>query len=157
MTVSERPKIVPLDAAAFAADAERVTNEVLLEEWLSLYHPEAVAEWMMDGAYERHEGLPAIRVAATGLARVWKEHNLQVKKTVECADDESIVLTWRGGFRGGSKQFGTEIWTLRDGLVVRHQMYGYFDVRSSDSWLARLRVFASDPRTTIALVLNSRH
>ncbi len=112
-----------LDAIAFAADAERITNNVLLDEWLGLYHDDAVAEWIADGAYERHEGLDAIRHAATALARVWREQGLRVHKTVECADAETIVLTWTGGFRGGDRQFGTEIWTLRDGKVARVERY----------------------------------
>jgi hypothetical protein len=145
-----------LDAAAFAADAERITNDVLLDEWLSLYHEDAVAEWIADGAYERHEGADAIRAAATALARVWREQRLRVRKTVQCADAENVVLTWTGGFRGGDRQFGTEIWTLRDGLVVRHQMYAYLDLRPSSSWLARLRLLIASPRIALALLRNQR-
>jgi len=145
-----------LDAAAFAADAERITNNVLLDEWLSLYHEDAVAEWIADGAYERHAGIDAIRAAATAMAEVWREQRLRVRKTVECADAETIVLTWKGGFRGAERQFGTEIWTLRDGLVVRHQMYAYLDVRPSSSLFARLRILLSAPRVALSLQRHQR-
>lgn len=153
MTMTTTPA---LDAAAFAADAERITNNVLLDEWLSLYHDDAVAEWMADGAYERHEGVAAIRRAATEMAGLWRDQRLQVRKSVACADDETIVLTWRGGFRGDDKQFGTEIWTLRDGLVVRHQMYAYLSVRPSSSLRARLRMAISAPRIALAVLRYQR-
>ena len=143
-----------LDAAAFASEAERITNNALLEEWLALYHEDAVAEWIADGAYERHEGLDAIRRAATAMAATWAAQRLRVRKTVECADADTIVLTWRGGFRGADSQFGTEIWTLRDGRVARHQMYAYLDVRPSNSLKARLRVLISAPRVAISFARN---
>ena len=143
-----------LDAIAFAADAERITNNVLLDEWLSLYHDDAVAEWIADGAYERHEGIDAIRRAATAMAATWADNRLRVRKTVECADEDTIVLTWRGGFRDAERQFGTEIWTLRHGRVVRHQMYAYLDVRPSSSLKARLRVLFSAPRVAISFARN---
>ena len=142
------------DAAVFAADAERITNGALLDEWLSLYHEDAVAEWIADGAYERHEGLDAIRRAATAMAATWSQQSLRVRKTVECADAHTIVLTWRGGFRGAERQFGTEIWTLRDGRVARHQMYAYLDVRPSNTLRARLRVLLNAPRVAISFARN---
>ncbi len=52
---------VVIDGAAFAAEAERLTNGALVEEWIAWYHPEAVVEWIVDGAYERHVGLDEIR------------------------------------------------------------------------------------------------
>jgi ketosteroid isomerase-like protein len=145
-----------LDAAAFAADAERITNAALLDEWLSLYAPDAVAEWIADGAYERHEGFDAIRRAATAMAATWRERSLRVRKHVECADADTIVLTWTGGFDGVTRQFGTEIWTLRDGRVVHHQMYAYLDVRPSTSLRARLRLLLNAPRLAITHLGNQR-
>lgn len=145
-----------LDAAAFAADAERITNAALLDEWLGVYADDAVAEWIADGAYERHEGIDAIRRAATAMAATWKDHRLRVRKHVECTDEHTVVLTWRGGFDGGERQFGTEIWTFRDGRVVRHQMYAYLDVRPSATLTARLRVFISAPRVAVSFMRNQR-
>lgn len=144
--------IEPIDATAFAANAERITNAALLDEWLPLYAPDAVAEWIVDGARETHHGIQAIRVAATELAHLWRTLGLHVRKTVECADSTTIVLTWTGGFGRQDRQFGTEIWTLRDGLVVRHQMYAYLDVRPATSWLARIRLSAASPRVALTLL-----
>ena len=150
-TLVDRPL---LDAAAFAADAERITNNVLLDEWLSLYADDAVCEWIADGASERHEGIEAIRVAATAMAATWTQQRLRVRKTVECADADTIVLNWRGGFGGGERQFGTELWTLRDGRVARHQMYAYLDVRPSTSLRARLRLLLASPRVAVTHARN---
>lgn len=155
-TATATPPAPTVDAEAFAADAERITNNVLLDEWVAVYADDAVAEWIADGAYERHEGIAAIRKAATAMAGVWRDHRLHVRKTVQCADGKTIALTWTGGFDGGHRQFGTEIWTFRDGLVVRHQMYAYLDVRPSSSLVARLRVLATKPRLAVSLVRHQR-
>jgi ketosteroid isomerase-like protein len=145
-----------LDAAAFAVEAERMTNNALLDEWLALYHPDAVAEWIVDGAYQRYDGLNAIRPAAAVLASVWRTQRLRVHKIPQCADADTIVLTWQGGFRGRTRQFGTEIWTFRDGRVTHHQMYAYLDVRPRTSAWARLRVLLTEPRVAISLLWQER-
>ena len=145
-----------IDAKAFAADAERITNNVLLDEWLAVYADDAVAEWIADGAYERHDGIDQIRKAATAMAGVWRDHRLHVRKSVQCADEDTVVLTWTGGFDGGHRQFGTEIWTFRDGLVIRHQMYAYLDVRPSTALLARLHLLATAPRLALSLLRHQR-
>lgn len=156
MTTNDHSGHQALAATAFAANAERITNQVLTEEWLELYAPDAIAEWIVDGAYERHEGIEAVRAAVRDLASLWRKLGLHVRKTVECADHDTIVISWTGGFRGTDRQFGTEIWTLRQGLVIRHQMYAYLDVRPSTSLLARLRLAATSPRVALAL-LAQRH
>jgi hypothetical protein len=138
------------DAVAFAANAERITNDALLDEAVALFRDDAVAEWIFDGAHERHDGIDAIRSALTVLASVWRERQLRVRKTVECVGTDSIVLSWRGGFCGAQNQFGIEIWTLRNGLVVRHQMYGYLDVRPRASLRAAMRLLTVAPRTVLS-------
>jgi hypothetical protein len=147
-----------LDAAAFAANAERMTNNALLDEWLALYRDDAIVEWVIDGAKQHHKGIAAITRAATVLAGVWRSQRLHVRKTVECADANTIVLSWRGGFRGRQRQFGTEIWTIKDGRVARHQMYAYLDVRPNTSLWALLRVGIAAPRIAASFLFNQlRH
>lgn len=145
-----------LDAVWFAAEAERITNEAGLDEMLALYHHDAVAEWIIDGAYQRHDGIDEIHPAATVMAEIWRKHRPRVRKTLQCCDSGTIVLTYEGGFRGRTNQFGTEIWTLRDGLVARHQMYVYLDVRPRDSLRAKLRVLLTDPRVTLSMLWRER-
>ncbi|MGW4351448.1 nuclear transport factor 2 family protein [Nocardia sp. NPDC004582] len=141
----------PPDASAFAADIERITNGGLLDELLALFAPDAVADWIMDGAHDQHRGIAAIRTAATELVAVGNALGLHVRKTVQCADQNTIALTWTGGFGRGDRQFGTEIWTFRDGLVVHQQMYSYFDVRPSTSPLASARLLTVAPKVVAAL------
>lgn len=149
---SGRDELKPaLDPAAFAANAERITNAGLIDEWLPLYASDAVAEWIVDGARETHRGIYAISTAATELAHLWRTLGLHVRKTVECADSTTIVLTWTGGFGREHGQFGTEIWTFRDQLVTRHQMYAYLDVRPSTSPVAQIRLAATSPRVILAI------
>lgn len=143
-------------ATAFMAEAERITNDALGDEWLALYAPDAVAEWVVDGAYERHEGLDALRRAVAAQAALWRREGLRVTKHLECASEDTVVLTWRGGFGGGDRQFGTEIWTLEGGRVTHHQMYAYQDVRPVSSPWARLRLLIMDPRVTLAALRERR-
>ncbi|WP_167669912.1 nuclear transport factor 2 family protein [Nocardia mikamii] len=142
----------PPDVSAFAADIERITNEGLVDELLALFAPDAVADWIMDGAHDRHHGIAAIRAATTELVAVGTALGLHVRKTVRCADRDTIVLTWTGGFGASDRQFGTEIWTFRDGLVVRQQMYSYLDVRAGTSPLAGLRLLTVSPKVVAALL-----
>lgn len=146
-----------LDATQFAENAERITNQALTAEMLALYAPDAVVEWIIDGAYESHEGLDAIRPAVTAMSDLWRTRRLHVRKQPQCADADKVVLTYSGGFAGGERLFGTEIWTLRGGLVVRHQMYAYLDVRPRTSLWAQIRVALMDPRTALRAILIDRY
>ena len=78
-------------------------------------------------------------------AALWRQHRLRVRKTVECADDQTVVLTGKGGFRGRERQFGTETWTLRDGLVIRHQMYAEMGSPSQSTYSARASATQARP------------
>lgn len=153
-----------LDAAAFAANAQRLTNaaglgldcDAIVEEWMSLYHDDAVVEWVVEGVCERHRGVAAIRPAARMMVDVWRDQRLHVEKTVECGDAETIVLSWTGGFRGRGGQVGIEIWTLRDGLVVHHRMHGYLGLHAATSWRGRLRILLASPRLAFSVQAHRR-
>lgn len=139
-------------ADEFLADAQRITNEGLVDELLGKFADDAVAEWIMDGAADTYRGIDEIRAAAVELFEVCHAQHLHVEKTLECASADTLVFSWTGGFNGGTRQFGTEIWTFRDGLIVRHQMYSYLDVRPSASPLAGLRLLTTAPKVVAALV-----
>ncbi|WP_370185240.1 nuclear transport factor 2 family protein [Rhodococcus wratislaviensis] len=145
------PQHITGDPTDFAAQVERITNEGLLEELLALYAPDAVADWIMDGAHDRHEGIAAIRDAATELFTVCTALRLRVRKTVVCAGSDTVVITWTGGFADADRQVGTEIWTYRDGLIVHHQMHSYLDVRASSSPVATLRLLTVAPKVVVTL------
>ncbi|MDF3309940.1 nuclear transport factor 2 family protein [Rhodococcus sp. T2V] len=138
------------DPRQFATDIERITNEGLVDELMAKFAPDAVADWVMDGARDRHVGIDAIRAAVVELTDVCHTLDLKVNKRVECADENTIVMSWTGGFAGADNQFGIEICTLRGGLIVRQQMYSYLDVRSSRSPWASLRLLTVAPRVVAA-------
>ena len=144
--------------AAFAARAQQLTNLASAEGWLGLYHPDAVADWIVDGARERHEGIDAIRPAATLMAELWRRHRFRVRKHLQCATDDCVVLTFDGTFGGRGCVTGAEIWTFRDGLVVHHWMSVYLDARPRTSRWAQFRVLITAPRIAVtALRLQRKH
>ncbi|GAC70906.1 hypothetical protein GS4_43_00330 [Gordonia soli NBRC 108243] len=118
---------------------------------MALYDADATAEWVFDGMAETHRGISEISAAADELATLWRSRALTVHKQVESATADTIVLSWTGGFGGRDSQIGVEIWTLADGLVVGHRMYGHLDVRASDQLAARLRLAATSPRIATAI------
>ncbi len=130
-----------VDGAAFAARAQQLTNLASAEGWLGLYHPDAVADWIVDGARERHERIDAIRPAAMLMAELWRRHRFRVRKHLRCATDECVVLT----FGGRGCVTGAEIWTFRDGLVVHHWLSVHLDARPRTSQWAQFRVLITAP------------
>lgn len=147
-----------VDGAAFAARAQRLTNLASTEGWLGLYHPDAVADWIVDGARERHEGIDAIRPAATLMAELWRRHRFRVRKYPQCATDDCVVLTLDGTFGVRGCVTGAEIWTFRGGLVVHHWMSVHLDARPRTSRWAQFRVLITAPRIAVtALRLQYRH
>ena len=140
------------DALEFLAHAQRITNEGRVDELLAMFGDDASAEWIMDGAADTYRGIDDIRTAATELFAVCHQLGLHVTKSLECEGKDTLVFSWTGGFHGRTNQFGTEIWTFRDGLIVRHQMYSYLDVRPSSSPVAALRLTAVSPRVVGALL-----
>lgn len=131
------------DPRQWIAGNERITNTADLDAWMALYAPEAVLETVTSGAFERAEGIEAIRPVAAAIVDVGRRCRLKVEKRFVAADDGVIVNTWSGGFGGRDRQFGSEIWTLRDdGLAVHHEMYTFMDVRPSTHPVAALRALA---------------
>lgn len=142
--------------AAFVAAAQRITNASSLGEALSLFHDDCVAEWVFDGVYQRHHGLAEISQAMDAMMGVNRELSLFGRKQLVCADPTTIVNTWRGGFRGDERQFGTEIWTLKDAQVVHHQMYIYMRLRPVESVVGQLRMLVHVPRTALTWFKHER-
>jgi hypothetical protein len=151
--IAARDRIDPrLDPRAWVNNNERITNDADRDAWLALYAPDAVFEAITDGGYDRLEGLPAIESAVGALIGVLAEHRLRVQKRFVSATQDTVVNTWSGGFAGRNRQFGTEIWTLRDALVVRHEQYTFLDVRPSSHFWSRVRaLFGGELRVKLAL------
>jgi ketosteroid isomerase-like protein len=151
--VAVRHPIDPrIDPRAWVINNERITNQADRAGWLALYAPDAVYEAITDGAYDRLEGLPAIARGVGALIGVLAEHRLRVQKRFVSATHDTVVNTWSGGFAGRTRQFGMEIWTLRDALVVRHEQYTFLEVRPSEDIRSRVRaLFGGELRVKLAV------
>jgi ketosteroid isomerase-like protein len=146
-------RIHPLrEPEAWIQNNERITNEADLEAWLSLYAPDVVFEAITDGASDRAEGFENVAASVMAVAALCKSRRLTIRKRFVAAQGNVIVNAWSGGFEGRDRQFGLEIWTLRDDKVVRHEQYTFMDVRPSESLTAKLRaLFAGEFAIKLAL------
>jgi len=144
------------DGAAFRAAAERITNNRLTYQWLSLYHPDAVVEWIVDGALQQHGGLEEIRNAVEAMAHLWRRNDFRVSKELLCTSVDSIVLGFEGTFHGRGHAAGTEVWTFRDNRVIHHRMHAYLDVRPRSSRRAQARVLLASPRVALSALRHDR-
>lgn len=141
-----------IDPAAWVANNERITNEADLDGWLALYAPDAVLEMVTAGAFERADGIEEIRPMVEAVVETCSRFELKIEKEFVAASGDVVVNRWSGGFRGRSRQFGTEIWTLRGDLAVRHEMYTFLDVRPATDLRAGVRaLLAGEPRVVLAL------
>jgi ketosteroid isomerase-like protein len=141
------------EPAAWIANNERITNEGDLAGWLALYAPDVVFEAITDGASDRIEGIERVTAAVEVMGELCKRHRLRVQKRFVAAMGDVIVNTWTGGFAGRERQFGVEIWTLRDDKVVRQEQYMFMDVRPARSATAKLRaLFSGELAIKLALV-----
>lgn len=148
-----------VDPRAWVRNNERISNEGDREGWIALYAPEVVFEAITDGSYERRAGLEQMRDVVHVMCTVLAKHRLRVQKRFIVGTPEVVVNGWIGGFGDRQRQHGVEIWTLRaqDGLVARHEMYTYCDVRPGTSLIGRLRVlFAGEARVKLALGAGER-
>lgn len=150
---AQRSRIDPrTDPELWIMNNQRITNERDIHGWLALYAEDAALDYITDGAHDRIEGIEAIEKSARALGSVFLKYGLQVEKKFVCATDTVIVNTWTGGFEGRSKQFGVEIWTLREDLVVHQEQYMFLEVQSSKSLKAQLRLLlAGEPRVMLSL------
>lgn len=143
------------DPVAFVANAQRITNDAVVDDAVALFHPDCVAEWTFDGITSRYVGIDEIRRALTTTLGVFRDQQLAGRKVLVCSDERTIVNTWRGGFHGNDRQTGIEIWSFRDGLVIHHEMAVYLHATSRWSplgLLRQLRLFIATPRVVISQV-----
>lgn len=144
------------DPDFFASEAERITNNALLDDLISVFHQDAVVEWITDGVVQRYEGIEEISQAAAVLVAVWSDQKLKVKKAVEASGPDAIVLSWTGAFRDGNHQIGTEFLTFADGKVIHQRLYTFLNVRPESSVFAKLHLLTTAPRVALSFLRNQR-
>jgi ketosteroid isomerase-like protein len=151
------------DPLAFVAAAEAATNAADAPAAAALYAKDAVLEVITDGARERHVGSARVGQAWAAYFEALGAAGLHVTKELLAAEDRVIVNRWSGtrtgllGRSSAANVTGVEYWRFDDdGLVVSHQLYGFLNVRPSNTAGARLRLVTSYPRLAIRLLLAQR-
>ncbi len=151
------PGRLPDDPEAFVTAAERAVNERDLEAWVRVYAPGAVLRSVTDGARGEHYGADAIRQAVAGYLAGMEATGFELRKELLDAAEGLVVNRWESRFRAGRRGEGIETWRFgADGQVVEHTMLTFFDVRSSTSAIARLRLMAAYPRIALAFLRATR-
>lgn len=143
---------VVVDAEAFVAEAERLTNTYDVAGAAAVYAADASLELVTDGAVQWHRGRSAISDAWAIVLGAGQRAGFVVEKEVVAASERTIVNRWTGSFRHGGRCRGVESWVLdADGLVVEHRAETFLDVRPGASFRGRLAVLLASPRVALQL------
>ncbi|HCS58147.1 MAG TPA: hypothetical protein DIW80_13865 [Gordonia polyisoprenivorans] len=91
---------------------ERTSNEALVDEWIALYAPDATAEWLIDGAADRYQGVGAIRPIVIELTALWRVLRLR-SKALRFSGNPSPDTDRRNPMHDGGIDAGRITWTTR--------------------------------------------
>lgn len=145
------------DAAAFVAEAERITNEADLDAQIAIYTPDALYEHINDGAVERFQGIDDIAAAWRVYMAVARDTGVHITKRLLAADGDTIANDWRGQTRSGGVMRGQEYWRLtEDGRVHEHVMIGFLNVKPTTSLVQRARLLLTSPRAALSFMRADR-
>jgi hypothetical protein len=144
---------LPDDPAAFVAAAERGINEYDLDSTAAVYASDGRLENYVDGAFETWDGGDSIRAAWGAYLDAMRERRFTLRKELLSAEGDTIVNTWTGSLGGRTDAQGIEYWRFDgDGKVREHRMYSLMNVKPSTSPLARLRMAAAYPLSSLAFL-----
>lgn len=141
------------EAAAFVAEAERMTNERDVDGIRTVFAPDGRWTTVVDGTLIESTGVEEIRRTWALLCAVMERRGMHVTKTLVAADERTTVNEWVGTVRGSEAARGIEVW-VRDGagLVVDQRLYTFSDVRPENSPVQNLRMLLAHPVTAAAFV-----
>jgi hypothetical protein len=140
-----------LDAAAFVAEAERMTNERDVDGIREVFATDAHWTTTLDGTVLESHGIDAIHRDWGLLCAVMERRQMFVAKTLVLADERTIVNVWVGTVAGRDSARGIEVWVRdADGRVVDQRLYGFSDARPDTSVVQNLRMLVAHPRTAVA-------
>ena len=147
----------PVDAHAFVADAQRITNERDVEAVRAVFAPDARQTVVLDGIVMTPHGVDEIveqwRMTCDFMAR----RRLFVTKNVLSADGTTIVNDWTGRMGRRATPTGVEVWRFdENGLVSDHRLFCYLNVRDDRSVLQQLRLLLAYPVTALTYALVRR-
>jgi hypothetical protein len=139
------------EAAAFVADAERMTNERDVDGIRTVFAADGHWTAILDGTHLEANGIEEIVRNWALLCDVMERRHLYVTKSLVLADEHTIVNEWTGTARGRDAARGIEVWVRDDaGLVVDQRLYTFSDVRSDSSPVQNLRMLVAHPFTATA-------
>lgn len=139
------------EAAAFVAEAERMTNERDVDGIRDVFA--ATGRWTatLDGLVVAADGIAEIHRSWGVMCAFMERRQMYVAKTLVLADATTIVNEWTGTVRGRGSARGIEVWVRdQDGLVVDQRLYGFTDARPESSPVANARMLAAHPLTALA-------
>ena len=139
------------EAAAFVAEAERMTNERDVDGIRTVFA--AASHWtaILDGTVMEANGVEEIWRNWSLLCDVMERRHMYVTKSLVLADERAIVNEWTGTVRGRDVARGIEVWVRDDdGLVVDQRLYTFSDVHSESSPVQNLRMLVAHPFTATA-------
>lgn len=141
-------RYAPADPAAFVADAERITNQRVLDGLDAVFAPNGKQITVVDGVVITARGIDEIRDRWRLMCGFMRARRLLVTKRLVCADDRTIVNEWSGSLAGKTTATGIEYWRFgADGLVERQRLYGHLNTGPDSSIRQSLRLLLAYPLT----------
>lgn len=138
-------------AAAFVAEAERMTNERDVDGVRDVFAPDGHQTATLDGLLIEANGVDEVHRAWGTMCAFMEKRRMFVTKTLVAADETTIVNEWVGTIAGKPSARGIEVWELDDaGLVVDQRLYGFLDARPESSPVQNLRMLVAHPLTAVA-------
>lgn len=94
---------------------------------LAVCHPEVELDSMLGISGRAYHGHDGIHEYFDDIASAWEHWTVEVKRVVEAADGRVvIVMTMHARGRGSGADLAgrtAHVWTLRDGKLLRNQLY----------------------------------
>lgn len=146
-------RVAPADAAAFVAEAERITNERDVVAIDAVFAPTATQTVVVDGLVITARNRDEIRAGWSAMCAFMRARGLTVSKRLVSVDDQTIVNEWRGnGARANAR--GIECWRFgAGGLVVEQRLYGFLNAGPDTSPRQQLRLLLAYPITAVTFAM----
>lgn len=101
--------------------AERITNERLLDALPALYAPDAVFTSVTDGVVSKAQGADEVLRAWRVFFAFLGARDFSLTKRLVVAADGVLVNEWTGSLAGRTHATGVEVWRFDgDGLIAEH-------------------------------------
>jgi len=139
------------EAAAFVAEAERMTNERDVEGVRDVFAPDGHWVATLDGLLIEATGVKEIERSWAVMCAFMDKRRMYVEKSLVVADGTTVVNEWVGVVAGRRSARGIEVW-VRDteGRGLDQRLYGFLDARPESSPVQNARMLLAHPLTAVA-------